>query len=177
MKGGRAKWFGAGFAVTAIIAAQALAGGAEAASNGSSPLGAGRIAVARDASAAPGITLAGLTSQNYPTFFKVSGNGRTLTVGAIALDMRCTSGAEFVLEDAFVKVRIARSGKLHAGFSVPPTAGANGETYMGTDSMTAHLGRAHSQLSGVWRLAINYSFTNGMSDRCDSGPVRFTATG
>jgi hypothetical protein len=40
----------------------------------------------------------------------------------------------------------------------------------------ARLNRGHAQLSGVWRLQVNYSFTNGMSDQCDSGPVRFAAT-
>ena len=49
-------------------------------------------------------------------------------------------------------------------------------TYSGMDSVTARLGRRHTHVSGTWELKVNYSYTNGMSDRCDSGPVRFTAT-
>jgi hypothetical protein len=154
-----------------------LGASATAASLDPRAMGAATMATARDASAASGITLAGLTSQNYPTFFKVSANGRSLAVGAIALDMTCTSGAEFVLEDAVVRTRIARGGALHVGFALPPTAGSNGATYTATDSLRAHLNGKHSQLTGVWQLQVDYSFTNGMSDRCDSGPVRFAASG
>ena len=134
------------------------------------------IAVARDATA-PEIVLAGFSSQQYPTFFKLAGDGQTLMVGGIELDMTCTSGSEFVLHDAFARVPIKPNGKLHATFGFPPTAGSNGATVSGSDSLTARLGSRHTELSGVWRLRANYSFTNGISDRCDSGPVRFTATG
>jgi hypothetical protein len=163
-RGGRAKRLRMGLALAVVIGAHALDGGqAQAASI--------------DASAAPGIVLAGLTSQQYPVFFKISADARTLTLGSIALSMNCTSGGQFVLADGFGPVRISPRGKLHATFSIPPTAGSSGATYSGTDSLTAHLGRRHTQLSGTWRLQVNYTFTNGMSDRCDSGPVRFTATG
>ncbi len=88
------KWLGAALALTAVVATQAL-GGASAEASARS-FGAARIAPARDASAAPGIVLAGLTSQQYPVFFKISDDGRTLTAGAIALNMTCTSGVQFV---------------------------------------------------------------------------------
>jgi hypothetical protein len=156
MKG---RTFRVAFAVAVVIAALATPG----------------MAVARDATA-PDIVLAGFSSQRYPTFFKVSGNGQTLTVGAIALDMNCTSGSEFVLHDAFARIRIKPNGRLRATFAVPPTAVANGGTVSGSDSLTARLAGRGTELSGVWRLQLSYSFTNGMSDQCDSGPVRFTAT-
>jgi hypothetical protein len=132
------------------------------------------IAVAREA-APPDVTLAGFSSQEYPAFFKIAA-GRALTIGAIALDMSCTSGDEFVFHDAFVRVRIKPNGRMHASVIIPPTAGSNGQTVSGSDSLTARLGSLHTELSGIWRLQLNYSFTNGMSDRCDSGPVRFVAT-
>jgi hypothetical protein len=163
-RGRRAKRLRMGLALAVVIGAHALDGGqAQAATT--------------DASAAPGIVLAGLTSQQYPTFFKISADARTLTLGSIAISMNCTSGDQFVLEDAFARVSIKPNGRLHATFSQPPTAASSGVTYSGTDSLTARLGRRHTQLSGTWRLRVNYTFTNGMSDRCDSGPVRFTATG
>jgi hypothetical protein len=171
MTGRRARWIGVGFAVA--IAAQTFGGIAQAASIDASPTVAARIATAPDL---PGVVLAGFTSQQYPTFFKISGDGRTLTVGAIALQMTCTSGAQFVLEDAFGPVLIGPNGHLRAGISIPPTAGSGGATFSGTDSLTARLGRRRTHVSGTWHLKVNYSYANGMSDACDSGPVRFTAT-
>jgi len=150
------------FAVTMAVAAVAAVAGV-----GS--------AAAREA-AAPDIVLAGFTSQQYPAFFKIATPGRALTIGAIALDMSCTSGAEFVFHDAFGPVRIKPNGRMRASVVIPPTAESSGQTVSGSDSLRARLGSRHTELSGVWRLQLNYSFTNGMSDRCDSGPVRFVAT-
>ena len=59
------------------------------------------VAVASDAPATPSIVLAGFTSQQYPTFFKIAAAGRSVTLGAVALEMTCTSGAQFVLQDGF----------------------------------------------------------------------------
>ena len=175
-QGRRARWLRGGLVVAALIAVHALGGGsAQAATAGIGSVGAQRIAAARDAAATPGIVLAGFTSQNLPSFFKVARNGRTLTVGAIALDMTCTSGAQPVLPDSLGRVPIKPSGKLHDTVVVPPTAVSNGETVSATDSLTAHLNQAHTQLAGIWRLRVTYSLSNGMSDKCDSGPVRFNA--
>jgi hypothetical protein len=177
IQGRRARWLQVGLAVAALVAVHALHGGlADAASIRPERVASARISGARDASATPGIVLVAITSQNYPAFFKIAADGQTLTLAAISLDLNCTSGDEAVLPDAFAKVRIKANGRLHATESIPATAGSDGETYSGTDSLTAHLNRRHSQLSGTWRLRLNYNFTNGMSDQCDSGPVRFTAT-
>lgn len=178
MTGQRARWIRACFVIAVAIAAHAVNGGsAEAASLAPVPHGAARILAAKDAPATSGVVLAGFTSQQYPTFFKISAAGQTLTLGAIALQLTCTSGAQFVLEDAFGPVQIRPNGRLHAAVSIPPTAGASGVTFSGTDSLTAKLGRRDTHVSGTWDLKLNYSFTNGMSDQCDSGPVRFAATG
>jgi hypothetical protein len=177
IQGLRAKWIRVGLVVAALIASHALHNGsAEAATTAPQPHGGAHILAAHDAPASPGILLATITSQSLPAWFKVSGDGRTLTVAAIAVNMNCTSGAQFVLPDGFVRVAISKSGTLHANYSQPPTAGSAGETYTLTDSITARLNHRHTRLSGVWHLSVNYSFTNGMSDQCESGPVRFVAT-
>lgn len=172
----RAKWVRAGLVVGALIASHALHDGSAEAATAPQSHGAARVLAAHDASAAPGVLLATLTSQSLPAWFKISHDGRTLAVAAIAVNMNCTSGAQFVLPDGFVRVAISKNGRLHGTYSQPPTAGSAGETYTWTDSITARLNHRHTQLSGVWHLSVNYSFTNGMSDQCDSGPVRFTAT-
>ncbi|MGB8880288.1 MAG: hypothetical protein WCD11_28530 [Solirubrobacteraceae bacterium] len=163
----RSVWLYLAAAVVAAIAAHALGGSAQAAT----------IATAGDAPAPPAIVLAGFTSQQFPAFFKVAGDGRTLTLAGIALNMTCTSGAQFVLEDGFARVPIGPSGKLHGSYAQAPTSGADGVTVSATDSLSAHLNRRRSQLSGVWQLAAHYAYTDGTSDACSSGPVRFTATG
>lgn len=174
----QAKWLRVAFAVTVAIAAHALNGGsAQAAMIHLQPAGSAHIAAAADAAPTSDIVLAGFTSQQYPTFFKVSKDGRTLTVGAIAIEMTCTSGSQFVVEDALGRVRISPNGRLRATTVIPPTAGSSGDTFSGTDSLTARLSHHHTSVSGTWQLKVNYSFTNGMSDQCDSGPVRFTTTG
>ena len=96
-------------------------------------------------------------------------------LAAIALDMTCTSGEQFVVRTGSVRFGSALEGSSRG--LAPPTAGSNGATYTGTDSLTARLNRGDTQLSGMWQLKVNYSFTDGMSDQCDSGPVRFAATG
>ena len=178
VKGRRARWVRVGLAVAVVIAAHVIDGGsAEAASIAPKPAATPRVVVAHHASATPDFVLGAFTSQNYPGFLEISGDGRTLKLGAVSLVMSCTSGAQFVLADVLTRVRIKANGRLHAAHSVPPTAGSNGDTYSATDSLTARLNRRHSLLTGTWRLQVSYSFTNGMSDQCDSGPVRFTATG
>lgn len=173
----RARWLLVALGVGVVVGAHALGGGsAQAASMGASPFGTSRIGAAQDASA-PGIVLAGLSSQKYPAFFKLSADGKVLTIGAIALDMHCTSGGEFVVEDAFARVPVHPDGRMRVRVSIPSTAGSNGYTYAGTDSFTARVNGKRSALSGTWQMQLSYAFTNGMSDRCSSGPVRFTATG
>lgn len=164
-------WFRLAFGVAVAIAAHALHAGSASADT---------RAAAAGSAAAPGssaVVLAGFTSQQYPVFAKVTADGRKLTIAAIALNMTCTSGAQFVLEDSFVRLPIGPGGMLHGSFSQPPTSGSNGDTFTATDSLKAKLGARHTQFSGVWQLSVHYSFTNGMSDQCDSGPVRFRATG
>lgn len=200
-QGRGARWLRAGLVVAALVAVHALGGGsAHAATSGGGEVGAQRLAAvrgapardaaardaaardalareaqARDAAPSRGIVLAGFTSQDLPSFFKVAGDGRTLTVGAIALGMTCTSGAQPIVPDSLARVPITPSGKLHRTVVVPPTAGSNGQTFSAIDSLTAHLNPGHSELSGVWRLRVTYSLGNGMSEKCDSGPVRFNA--
>jgi hypothetical protein len=153
----RAGWLGAGLVGAMLIAA---------------PI-AGPIAAASGASGPPKVVLAGFTSQNYPSFAKISADGRTLEVGAIALDVKCTSGIERIVPDEFVRVPIRANGSMHTTFMSPATAGPNGTTYRGTDSLTARLGPRRTELTGTWRLQLQFTGPGGESMHCDSGIVRF----
>jgi hypothetical protein len=150
-----------------LIAGHALEGSAKAAT----------IRAAGDAPPPSAIVLAGFTSQQFPVFFKVGGDGRTVTLAGIALTVTCTSGEQFVLEDGFARITISAAGKLHASFAEPPTSDSEGVTVSAADSLSAHLNRRRTELSGTWQLSAQYTYTDGTSDSCNSGPVRFTATG
>jgi hypothetical protein len=166
------------FAVTCalIVASQLLQGGsAQAASTHPRPLGTATVATASGATG--GTVFTGFTSQDFPSFFTVSSNARTLTVAAIAYEMTCVSGDEFGDPDEFTHVPIQANGKFHVNLTLPPTSAADGATFSGTDSLKGILNRKHSKVSGVWELHLNYAFPNGMTDQCDSGPVRFVDAG
>jgi hypothetical protein len=125
---------------------------------------------------APNTVFAGLSSQQLPSFFEITNNGRMLKLGAIAFGMTCTSGDEFVWSDRDVKVPISRTGKLRANFAQAPTLVSSGVTVGGTDMLDATLNRRHTMLTGTWRLVQTYISSTGQTDQCDSGPVRFTDT-
>ena len=124
----------------------------------------------------PATVLVGVTTQSYPSFFRISPNGRTVKASVIALGLTCASGATFAVPDEFTHVRIGPTGHLAAEFSLPPTAMSGGGTYSGTDSMSAKLNRRRTQVSGVWQLQLFFTFPDGTTDQCDSGPVHFTDT-
>ena len=117
--------------------------------------------------------LVGVTTQSYPSFVRISANGKSVQATVIALSLNCTSGATFATPDAFKRVRISPNGNLQARVKIPPTAGSSGVTFSGTDSMSAKLNRNRTQITGVWELRLSYTFANGTTDQCDSGPVRF----
>jgi hypothetical protein len=159
----RSIWLRLSFAVAMSIALHALGGSAKAATVG-------------DSSAAPGVVLAGFTSQQYPVFFRISANNRVLLASGIAISAACTDGSNYVVPDLALRVPIGADGRLHRLVITPPTAGPNGGTYSGSDMLTGMLGLAHSRLTGTWRLRVQVTEPGGESLECDSGPVRFSAT-
>jgi hypothetical protein len=82
----------------------------------------------------------------------------------------------FGTPDEFTHIRIGPNGNLHAGVDIPPTAVSGGGTYSGTDSLSAKLNRQRTEVTGVWELQLSYTFADGTTDQCDSGPVRFVDT-
>lgn len=124
----------------------------------------------------PSTVLVGVTTQSYPSFFRISANGKTVKASVIALGLTCASGARFAVPDEFTHVHIGPTGHLAAEFSFPPTVISGGGTYTGTDSMSAKLNRQRTEVTGVWELQLFYTFADGTTDQCDSGPVRFVDT-
>jgi len=121
----------------------------------------------------PPTVLAGQTTQGFPSYFKISPNGRMLETGQTALMMNCSSGAMFALPTFVSHIRIGASGRTRTAGQIPPGTLSGGGIYTGTESMSAKLNRVRTEIAGVWRLRMSYTFTDGTSDQCDSGPVRF----
>ena len=159
--GRRRTWLRAGLVVAAAVALHGFGGSAQAAAGGGSTGG--------------DIVLAGFTSQHFPVFFKVSSDGKTVLADGIAISMTCASGATLVWHDTFGRVPIHRNGRLHASFA-SPTILQNGTASSARDALSGRLSPRHSQLTGTWQLAAKFSFSDGTSDQCDSGPVSFSAT-
>ena len=156
----RGKWLRMAVVLTVVVVMYAIGGG-------------WAQAAAAPASAAD--VFGGFTSQRLPAFFKISADDRVLMASGIALRLKCTSGVILVVPDAFDHVPIAANGTLHTTFTSPTTI-QNGVTTNGTDTLKASLGAGRSTLTGTWRLQVELSAANGQSMKCDSGPVRFTAT-
>jgi hypothetical protein len=163
----RAIWLRVGCTVALAIAMHLLDVGSASATTPASAAG---------PAGAPEIVLGGFTSQHFTTFFKISPDGRVLLVGGITIGVSCTSGQQIVVPDEFGKVPIAANGKLHTSYSMPPTAGPNGSTLTGTDTLKGQLSPKHSQLIGTWRLRVHIAASGGQSEECDSGTVHFRAT-
>jgi hypothetical protein len=161
--GPRRKWLQAALVIGVAVASHALgAGSAEA-------------ATADGGSAAKDVVLAGFTAQHFPVFFKVSPDGRTVLVDGIALSMTCASGGALVWHDSFGRLPVHANGKVHASFA-SPTIVSGGTQSSVDDALTARLNPKHSQLTGTWHLATHFTFADGTTDQCDSGPVAFSAT-
>jgi hypothetical protein len=158
-RGRRAKWLRVAFVVTAAIAAHALGGGSAQAA----PVHAGSD------------MLAGATSQHFPVFFKVSSDGKKILNDGIAVSMTCMSGGTLVWPDTFGRLAVRSNGTVHGGYA-SPTILTNGTASSVKDALTARLSPNHSQLTGTWQLSVNFTFSDGTTDHCDSGPVRFSAT-
>jgi hypothetical protein len=133
-------------------------------------------APAQAAPVGPTTVLVGITSQSYPSYFRISANRKTVQASVIALSLNCQSGASFATPDKFSHIRIGPNGNLRANFVLPWTVLSTGGTYSGIDSMSAKMNRKQTQVTGVWRLQVFYKFADGTTDQCDSGPVRFVDT-
>lgn len=158
-RGRRATWLRVTFALSAAIAVHAFGGSANAAA----------IDAPHD------IVLAGFTAQRYPVFFKFSGDGKMLTSAGIAIGMNCASGNTLVWDDTFGRVRVHADGRLHASYA-SPTILTNGTASSINDSLVARLSPMRSRVTGTWQLAATFTFSDGTTDHCASGPVALSAT-
>jgi hypothetical protein len=105
----------------------------------------------------------------------VSKNGRRLAVAAVGLDMTCTSGIRYSIEDDYSGVPIGVNSRFSASYALPPTTVTGNVVVGGSGAMTGRLDRRHTTLSGVWHIHQTFIPPNVQRDECDSGQVKFTA--
>lgn len=122
----------------------------------------------------PETVMTGPTSQGFPSYFRISPNGKIVDDGRIALQLNCTSGAVLTFPDFVPHIRITAAGRTHFAVTMPATGLVGGGTYSGTDAMSARLNRKRTRITGVWELQVSYTFADGTTDQCFSGRVRFT---
>ena len=141
------------------------------------------VAVALGIAAAPGagasvrVTgsgLGGFTSQDLPIVVKLSRDGHRIVHAGAALDLKCTSGDEFIAPDDYTSRRISRSGAFQAAAVLPAIDIGGGETATYSSSISGRANAARTIVSGTWRMTATFHDTSsGVDDVCRSGKVSF----
>jgi hypothetical protein len=120
--------------------------------------------------------LGGFTEQGWPVVLEVNHGGNRVAVAATGLDLTCSSGDQFSVEDAFARVRVASNGTVRASEQFAPRSGTSVSLMGGSHSLTGRLDRQHSTFRGVWREHLMLKLADGTTDDCHSGPVSLIAT-
>jgi hypothetical protein len=119
------------------------------------------------------VALGGFTSQGWPVVFELGRGGKLVTLVGAGLDLTCTSGNQFSLEDGWQLVGIAKNGKVNTAEQIPPAGSA---LTGGSHSLTGRFNRQRSTFRGVWSLQLNFKLADGTTDQCQSGKVKLIAT-
>ncbi len=137
----------------------------------------GATAASAQGSAGPAAeqVLGGFTSQGWPVVIVISKDGKRIGLVETGLNMSCTSGDSFPLLDGWVRLPIAANGSVRGHTTIQPASGSAVSITGGSDSFTGKLNRKRDTFAGTWQLQMSLAQTNGQTDQCDSGLVRFTA--
>jgi hypothetical protein len=118
--------------------------------------------------------LGGLSSQGWPVVFLVSGNEKRLSASVIALRMACASGVTLIVRDAVFNLPIRANGRVSTSREIQPSTGS-AASLTGSRSFVARLNRKRLTISGTWHLHLDFQFSGGQTDHCDSGNVGVSA--
>ena len=131
---------------------------------------------ARSAAAA-GVTFGGVTPQGWPVVIQFNKSQRRVVRAVIGLQLRCTSGGFANMSDGFVNLPVNTRRKFRARFGPITQRYDDGTTYDIEGSISGALNRARSKVSGTWHLKVtDHDSAGAVTDTCDSGSVRWTAT-
>ena len=136
----------------------------------------GDAASARGAAAAA-LTYGGLTSQDWPVVILLNKSQLRGVLAVIGVHFRCTSGDYINTSHGFFDLAVNNRRKFRASFGPITQRYDDGTTYDLEGSISGALNRARSKVSGQWRLKVtDHDSTGAVTDTCDSGSVRWTAT-
>jgi hypothetical protein len=132
---------------------------------------------AKAASAPAGaVMLGGLSSRGWPVVLAVSADRKRIRFAVIGLDMTCSSGGSFAVDDAFATISVGGKGRVRMTQTIPPQTEPNASITGGSHSLYGRLDRKQLTFSGSWRLHVDFQLSGGPTDHCDSGQVSFAAT-
>jgi hypothetical protein len=123
-----------------------------------------------------GMVLGGFTSQAWPVVFELAHGGRLVILGATGLNLTCTSGDQFPVEDGWQLLTVAKNGRVNAAEQIPAQQGQGDTLTGGSHSLSGRFNRKRSTFRGTWRMQLNFMNTDGSTDMCQSGPVTFSLT-
>ncbi|MGZ4184502.1 MAG: hypothetical protein ACXVUE_01530 [Solirubrobacteraceae bacterium] len=123
-----------------------------------------------------GMVLGGFTSQAWPVVFELAHGGRLVILGATGLNLTCTSGDQFPVEDGWQLLTVAKNGRVNASEQIPAQQGQGDTLTGGSHSLTGRFNRQRTAFRGTWRMQLSFTNTDGSADTCQSGPVTFSLT-
>jgi hypothetical protein len=122
-----------------------------------------------------GTILGGFTSQGWPVVLELARGGKSVILGAAGLDVTCTSGDQFPVEDGWQLLTVAQNGRVNASEQIPAQQGQGTTLTGGSHSLKGRFNRHRSTFRGTWQMQLNFKNADGSTDSCQSGPVTFSA--
>jgi hypothetical protein len=135
-----------------------------------------RPATAASFSTLPSPVLGGFTRQGWPIVAQMASDGSIARIG-IGLDMRCTAGDQFALNDFAIRVPIGARGKVERKITIRAGSGGSSSGPAltgGTDTLSGHMNQDRTTFNGKWDLHLEFVLASGQTDTCDSTSVPFT---
>ncbi len=127
-----------------------------------------------EAKVARDLVFTGKVETGGPVAFRVSRNGRALKRATATLDLECSDGGGFSVDDEWTRVRVHPGGRMSASFSDSSSDAEYAYDY--SSSLRARMNRRRLKITGTWQLSITMrDLATGETVSCDSGPARFTA--
>lgn len=131
----------------------------------------GRAAAARPLLLGSG-QFGGLTSKGWPVVVKVSRRGDRVKQAVAGVELNCTAGGSFAINDMWKDLPIRRRRFSARGEGADSEGGF---VFAFTDSVSGRMNRKGNRISGTWRsVMVQRNAVGAVMDTCDTGPLRFT---
>jgi hypothetical protein len=126
---------------------------------------------------AGGLFLGGVTSAGWPVVVEVTRSLKSIKRTVMAIRTQCTSGQSFIDHDAYLAMKIAKSGRFSASFGPEDNGSPSpGITETAQGSIAGKFNKARTKVSGTWQLMfIDKNAAGAVTDTCDSGAVAWSA--